>query len=297
VTTMQPTRAVSTPTGRLDWRQLASTSLGVLAGVIAAAGTLAVIVAGFTLSYDAVRRVAVAAGVNADRAWLMPVSIDGAMAVATVTAVVLSRMGRAVIYPWAVVLAGAGISIACNAVHARMRDGLALDDATAMAVSAIPAVMLTLSVHLLVVLVEAVARKVAPQECLCGLAECGECSWPNGRPVPETSAEQVEPSRPTSSATLPARPGAARRPGGTRRQPQPAGKRPAGPRPVDLMRRRYDEMVKAGQTPTAGDLNTAAGGGQGGNAKRYLERWEAERLSRDVVAEAEQLVAHGAGEQ
>lgn len=147
-------------TFRLDWPRLTATALGVLAGLVAAAGTLAVATAGFTLSYDAIRKVGIAAGVRPDWAWLLPVSVDGAMAVATVTAVVMSRMSRNVWYPWLVVIAGAATSIACNAVHALMRDNIQLDNVTAMAVSAIPAVMLVLSVHLLVVLVDAAANAV-----------------------------------------------------------------------------------------------------------------------------------------
>lgn len=143
---------------RIDWRYAVSTALGVLAGMVATAGTLSVAVAGFTLSYDAIRKVGIASGVRPDWAWLLPVSIDGAMAVGTVTAVVMNRMGRRAWYPWLVVLAGAGISIACNALHATMRDHIHLDDYTAMAVSAIPAVMLALSVHLLVVLIDSAAR-------------------------------------------------------------------------------------------------------------------------------------------
>lgn len=148
----------------LDWRRIASIALGVVAGMIATGGTLAVAVAGFTLSYDAIRKVGVAAGVRVDWAWLLPVSIDGAMAVATVTAVVMSRMGRRNWYPWAVVIVGASISIACNAVHAQMRDAIQLGDETAMAVSAIPAVMLALSVHLLVVLIDAAARALSGED-------------------------------------------------------------------------------------------------------------------------------------
>jgi hypothetical protein len=97
----------------------------------------------------------------------------------------------------------------------------------------------------------------------------------------------AEASRTPADATHRARPGSTRR---ARKQAE------RGPRPVDLMRRRYDELIAAGTDPTAADLNAAAGGGQGGNAKRYLERWESERLGRDVVAEAEHLVAAGAGE-
>ncbi len=147
-------------TFRIDWPRVIATALGVLAGLVATAGTFAVTSAGFTLSYDAIRKVGFASGVRPDWAWLLPVSVDGAMAVATVTAVVMSRMGRAVWYPWLVVIAGAGISISCNAVHATMRDHIQLDDTTAMSVSAIPAVMLALSVHLLVVLVNAVAESM-----------------------------------------------------------------------------------------------------------------------------------------
>lgn len=153
---------VQTINGRVNWRHVVSVALGVLAGAVATAGTLAVAVAGFTLSYDAIRKVGIASGVRPDWAWLLPVSIDGAMAVATVTAVVLDRMGRKPWYPWGVVVVGAGISIACNAVHAEMREAIKLDDVTAMAVSAIPALMLTLSVHLLVVLVDAAAQALAP---------------------------------------------------------------------------------------------------------------------------------------
>jgi hypothetical protein len=141
--------------------------LGVLAGVVAAAGAVAVSVAGFTLSFDAIRAVGQGAHMRHDWAWLLPVSVDGAMAVATVAAVVLHRLtGKTAWYPWAVVLAGAAISVACNGLHAtgvlnaKGEPQLDLHPEVRFAVSAIPAVMLTLSVHLLVVLIDVAARKV-----------------------------------------------------------------------------------------------------------------------------------------
>jgi len=143
---------------RIDWHQVATTTLGIVAGTVASLGTVAVAVAGFTLSFDAIRAVAVAAHVRPSWAWLMPLSVDGAMSVATVAAVVLRRLGRRPAYPWLVVLSGAAISIACNALHAR--GGHPLGERAAMAVSAIPPVMLALSVHLLVVLAVAVADRV-----------------------------------------------------------------------------------------------------------------------------------------
>lgn len=144
---------------RVDWTRVRTIAFGVLAGVVASAGTLAVTVAGFALSYDAIRAVGIASRIRAELAWLLPVSVDGAMAVATIAAVVLRRMtGRTAWYPWAVVLVGAGISVACNGLHALPSAGAHLviaDGRVRFAVSAIPAVMLALSVHLLVTLVEA----------------------------------------------------------------------------------------------------------------------------------------------
>jgi hypothetical protein len=151
--------------GRGWWERAVAIALGIIAGTVAAAGTLAVAVAGFTLSYDAIRAVGKAAHIRAEWAWLLPVSIDGAMAVASVAAVVLHRLtGRTAWYPWGVVVAGALISVGCNGLHSIGERGkpLELDPEVRFAVSAIPAVMLALSVHLLVLLVDVVAGKVAP---------------------------------------------------------------------------------------------------------------------------------------
>ncbi|MGK5737294.1 DUF2637 domain-containing protein [Micromonospora sp. URMC 103] len=143
----------------MNWPRIRTIAFGILAGTVASAGTLAVAVAGFALSYDAIRAVGIASRIRTEWAWLLPVSVDGAMAVATIAAVVLRRMtGSTAWYPWAVVLVGAGISIACNGLHAIPPAGAALvieESQVRFAVSAIPAVMLALSVHLLVTLVEA----------------------------------------------------------------------------------------------------------------------------------------------
>ncbi|WP_422744391.1 DUF2637 domain-containing protein [Micromonospora sp. WMMD754] len=145
--------------GPVNWPKIRTIAFGVLAGVVASAGTIAVTVAGFALSYDAIRAVGIASRIRTEWAWLLPVSVDGAMAVATIAAVVLRRLtGKTEWYPWAVVLVGAAISIACNGLHAIPPAGAALvieEREVRFAVSAIPAVMLALSVHLLVTLVEA----------------------------------------------------------------------------------------------------------------------------------------------
>lgn len=145
---------------RVDWARVRAIALGIVAGTIATAGTAAVAAAGFALSFDAIRSVAIAAYVREEMAWMMPVAIDGAMSVATITAIVLRRLGKHALYPWVVVLVGASISIACNATHAYMEGGaVQLPVRVAMAVSAIPAVNLALSIHLLVVLIDSVTRR------------------------------------------------------------------------------------------------------------------------------------------
>lgn len=138
-------------------QRFVSTALGVLAGVVAGAGVLAVVVAAFALSFDAIRTVGQAAHIRADWAWMLPVAVDGAMSTAAVCAVVLRRMGRRPVYPWCVVTAGAAVSIVCNGLHAYVGAGaLELPAAWAVGVSAVPPVLLALSVHLLVILAEAV---------------------------------------------------------------------------------------------------------------------------------------------
>lgn len=141
----------------MNWRRAATVILVAIACVVASAGTLAVTAAGFALSFDAIRAVGKAAYISPGITWMLPVAIDGAMAVAMVTAIVLRWLGRSPWYPWAVVLVGAAVSIACNAAHARIQGGaLQLPTEAAMAVSAIPAATLALSVHMLIVLAIAV---------------------------------------------------------------------------------------------------------------------------------------------
>nr|WP_221374435.1 DUF2637 domain-containing protein [Actinoplanes polyasparticus] len=135
-------------------------TLGIVAGTIASLGIVAVTSGGFALSFDAIRTIARAAHINADLDWMLPVTIDGAMAVASVTAIVMQKLGRTPWYPWVVVLANVLISVGCNALHAYQGGGeKPLPSEWAMAVSAIPAINLALSLHLLIELVMAVANR------------------------------------------------------------------------------------------------------------------------------------------
>jgi len=139
------------------WVQIA---LGITAGTIASLGITAVTSAGFALSFDAIRTVARASHINIHLDWMLPVAIDGAMAVASVTAIVMQRMGKRPVYPWVVVLANVLISVGCNALHAYQGGGeKPLPGGWAMAVSAIPAVNLALALHLAIELVMAVVKR------------------------------------------------------------------------------------------------------------------------------------------
>jgi hypothetical protein len=144
------------------WRGFLWIALAVLAGLVTTLGLVAVTVAGFSLSFDASQSVAKAAHIREEIAWLLPVSVDGAMAVAAVVAVVMRHLrGETPIYPWVVVGLGAAISIVCNGLHATGEGGeLELTDVQAVAVSAIPAVMLPLSIHLAVMLVELIGEVI-----------------------------------------------------------------------------------------------------------------------------------------
>jgi len=135
--------------------------LGILATLTAALGLMMVIVAGFALSFDAIRAVGQASRIRHDWAWLLPAAVDGAMSVATVSLVVLRRLNRSTAYPWFVVGVNAAISVTCNGLHAHMGPAVTLPTAAMVAVSAVPTLNLALSVHLLVVLVEALATALA----------------------------------------------------------------------------------------------------------------------------------------
>lgn len=261
---------------RIDWNRAATLALGVLAGGIATTGVLGVTAGGFALSFDAITAVAKAAHISPDIAWLMPVTIDGAMAVATVVAVILHRLGKDTFYPWCVVIAGTLVSIGCNAVHASMAGQLDLDPRVAMLVSAIPAVMLALSVHLLVQLVETVRDRVAP----------GNPADPEPPAAVPAPAPQPEPVGDGQAEPKPRRKAAAKK------ATAAGGKQPTA---VSVMRAEYDRIRADGGLPQPADLQRAVreqfGKDPGGMAARYLAKWAAEGT--DLDAEAAKLAQSG----
>lgn len=119
--------------------------------VVGVLGAIAVNIAAFMLSADAINAVAVAAGISKKIAWAMVAAVDGLMVTGTVVFIANKLRGRSVAYPLCVLGSGVLLSIICNALHAKAGGGhvIKLSSHSKMAVSAIPAVSLALSFHLI----------------------------------------------------------------------------------------------------------------------------------------------------
>ena len=122
---------------------------------LVAAIILVVALGAGALSWAALTTFAAGAHIDARITWIYPVVVDGLMAVGTVAALVLraARL-RTRAYVWSLIGASIGVSVAGNAAHA---SGAVLPPAAAALVSAVPAAALAASLHLLVILVRAVA--------------------------------------------------------------------------------------------------------------------------------------------
>lgn len=140
---MNPEKTPTTDTPKGGGRK-ALTVVGVL-------GAIAVNIAAFMLSADAITTVAKAAGISPHIAWAMVLSVDGMMLTGTVVFVTRKIMGRSATYPAVVLAAGVLLSVICNALHAKASGGqmVHLGNGAKMGVSAIPAASLAFSFHLI----------------------------------------------------------------------------------------------------------------------------------------------------
>lgn len=105
-------------------------------------GVVALAIAGFAMSYDALHALAVEQGVPAALAWLWPLVVDGFIVVASLSVVRAIADGRRSSYAWILVLAFSGIPVAFNIMHAA-------PTLVARLVAAIPPAALVLSFELL----------------------------------------------------------------------------------------------------------------------------------------------------
>lgn len=178
----------------------------------------------FWLSFTALTDLAMRAGVSPAQAWVWPLIVDGVIVVATVSVIALVGHGRAVsAYPWALLLAGAAVSVLANVAHAVVVADGTVPPALAGAVAAVPPVTLVASTHLSSVLLNRTDRKP--------------------RVRAQSAVVSVEHS-----------PAVSAQPGGRERARERAGKRP-----LSELQAWYAEQVAAGKTPTGADVSAEFG--------------------------------------
>lgn len=124
---------------------------GRLAVRTAVAGTVFIAAAAFWLSFTALDDLARRSGVDESQAWAWPLIVDGIIVVATVSVVALPGQ-RAAWYPWLLLIAGAAVSVAANAIHAVVAADADVPSALAGSVAAVPPLVLLAITHLTVVL-------------------------------------------------------------------------------------------------------------------------------------------------
>ena len=109
--------------------------------VTAATGTVLIGIGAFWLSFMALADLAARSGIAPGQAWIWPLLVDGLIVVSTIAVVALDGR-RGAWYPWALLICGALVSVAANALHAML----------AATVAAVPPLVLLASTHLTVVL-------------------------------------------------------------------------------------------------------------------------------------------------
>lgn len=122
-----------------------------LAMLTAVVGTVFIAAGAFWLSFTSLADLARRSGLGVERAWAWPLIVDGIIVVATVAVVVLAGSPGAW-YPWALLLLGALISVAGNALHAVVTATSEVPLVLAAAVAAVPPLVLLAITHLTSVL-------------------------------------------------------------------------------------------------------------------------------------------------
>lgn len=124
---------------------------GRLVMTTAVSGTAFIAAGAFWLSFTALADLAERSGIDAAQAWAWPLIVDGIIVVATVSVVALTDQ-RAAWYPWLLLIAGAVVSVAANAIHAVVAADADVPAVLAGAVAAVPPLVLLAITHLTVIL-------------------------------------------------------------------------------------------------------------------------------------------------
>lgn len=164
--------------------------------VAAASGTVTIGAGAFWLSFVALADLAARSGIGGGQAWIWPLLVDGQIVVATVAVVALDGH-RTAWYPWALLIAGALVSVTANAAHALVAADATVPGVLASVVAAVPPLVLLASTHLTVVLIRTTDTPehlppTAPR--LPALtATAGVSTEPHAAPPPEP-ANELEPA-------------------------------------------------------------------------------------------------------
>jgi hypothetical protein len=145
--------AVSGSTRRFGW-----------VPVVGIAGTVLLAGGAFSLSFTALKHLAIRSGDEVSQAWEWPLIVDGMIVVATVG--VVARAGRpGAGFMWGLLVFGALVSIAGNA---RLAAQLPTQESSliAMGVATIPPIMLLASTHMAVILTRPDTETVDPTQTI-----------------------------------------------------------------------------------------------------------------------------------
>ena len=158
--------------------------------------TVAVVLAllAFIISFDALRAVGLACGINAALAWMFPIIIDGSTLAFTWAAWAFKTRRMGTLYPWLMLVLFSVISLIGNALHAHpvMVNGMLLPDWVPPVIMTVPPVALLATTHMIVLAAgrtfdrQAMAETASPEPA-------GPLAVPATRPaVPPEPASAIE---------------------------------------------------------------------------------------------------------
>lgn len=172
--------------------------------------TVAIALMAFILSFDALRTLAVACGVQPGLSWMFPLIIDAPVLAFTWATWVFKTRGLGQAYPWAMLLVFSAVSLIGNALHAHPveTNGLLLPDWGASLLMTMPPVALLATSHMIV---RAASRSFDMEpEPDAGEAEAVETETapasPESEPEPAPAKPELEPQAASTEAPAPAEP-------------------------------------------------------------------------------------------
>lgn len=158
--------------------------------------TVAVVLAllAFIISFDALRAVGLACGINAALAWMFPIIIDGSTLAFTWAAWAFKTRRMGTLYPWLMLVLFSVISLIGNALHAHpvMVNGMLLPDWVPPVIMTVPPVALLATTHMIVLAAGRTFDRQAMAETAAS-DPAGPSAAPATRPaVPPEPAPAIE---------------------------------------------------------------------------------------------------------